>query len=709
MRKLQAMTRRWVVVLLVGALAGVAACSSASKKPGGQAGQSSTPPAAATVWDKTLDQIKPDGTVDTATALSAFVQAIGPVPGVTSPGPSKNITSGTIAVDWVIAHWDELTPQQQAAVQTDLGAPTPSGTHRFLGPDKATAAVASNGPNVPCLTKDSANAEDYRNAFNLLVGQMEAHLWPLRVRDHVVFAENTRQLGGAGDDAYSYGCVGAASVGDNDSREVSGCTIHFEPEGSVHGTNTNVSVILIHELTHCFMYSRFGAAATVHMPAWFKEGAPEWVGNTLASGDPDDEGWWDGYLDDVSRGRPLSQLTYDGLGFFVHLQESGTDGWAAIRAIAPALAKNPSTAAGWQAVNPSQAFLDSWGSGFVQGRYPGDAWHTGTANLDQYQPQLDTRELDNTASFPVRSLVAGTSTVDLEVTAEVVQFTPGSASGRLSLGDGQDVTLAATAGQNYCTLSAADCKCPPDSGKPEAQFTHLKAGNEWLGVTGGLSPATVGVQGMTLEEFCKPKPSCLVGAWTTTKITSLLDPHGSYGGNYNSSGGAGVHLNIDAKGKLAVLYDGMAPMSYQILPMKANPIGQILGNLTWHGTQNGTVTLPKGKTSTGAWLEDDGGNNVTISGAQTAPYDQEIPAGSTLNKYLAAQGGQGAMSAGLLSPDNPGTWTCTGNTLTITLTNTLPGKPATTAGPRKTGGPNIPAHPKTPGIDLTSTWTLTRG
>lgn len=74
------------------------------------------------------------------------------------------------------------------------------------------------------------------------------------------------------------------------------------------------------------------------------------------------------------------------------------------------------------------------------------------------------------------------------VTAEVVQVsTDGSASGRISLGPGQDATLRAAVGVNYCTLGADKCKCPEGSGGEGTRFTPMEKGFQYVTVTGGLA------------------------------------------------------------------------------------------------------------------------------------------------------------------------------------------------------------------------------
>jgi len=627
---------RWAIAALIAVfgLIGATACSSSSKNTGSP-GQP-TKPAVQTPWQQTLAKVKPDGSVDVSTALTAFALAIGPVPGVTPPAGSRDdITSATVAVRWVTRVWSKLTAAQQAAIRTDLGAKA-TGTHRIIGPDNAAATAPSSRPNIPCQTKDSAKAEPYRGAFDAIVAEMEAHLWPLRVRDHVFFSENTSQVDQTGAPAYAVGCVGT----DDQVDRISGCTIHFDPVGSAHGSDADFTAqVLVHEVTHCFIMSRFGGQAESLMPDWYGEGAPDWVAATLASGDPTFHGWWHRYLD--LQTTPLSQQTYDGMGFFVHLNESGVDPWKAISAIGVALAKSPSTTAGWNAsgANGNQEFLDTWGSGFAQERYPGTAWRTTAPNLDQYQPPI-TRENDlaNEGNVPFSSNAQASGLLKLNVSAEIVLVKPDAgASGRISLGNGTDATLSAAADKTYCTLSAENCTCPKDSPGEGTTFTPMEKGTQYVGITGGLAKATMHIQGQSFEEFCKTPKSPLIGAWqaVSTKISS--DPPGL---RYRTAGGAGYTMTISSKGQLTLNYAGITPPSY-------------------------TVTFLD--------LDETVHTTVKVSGTDTATLDLKRPsvwAPTNLKAGIkeAAHSDTGADMAGagmFIGPVLSGSWTITGKTLTV--------------------------------------------
>ena len=78
-------------------------------------------PLPATPWAKVLDQIRPDGTVSKRTALEAFAVAYGPLPGVRIPsGRKTTIPSGSLAAQWILSYWRQLTSAQRQVVQRRL-------------------------------------------------------------------------------------------------------------------------------------------------------------------------------------------------------------------------------------------------------------------------------------------------------------------------------------------------------------------------------------------------------------------------------------------------------------------------------------------------------------------------------------------------------------------------------------------------------------
>src|SRR5882757_2781656 len=664
-------TLRWhrpaiprLLALAVLAALTVAACSSSVShgqgrpaRSSGTTASTSTPgsqhsaPPKKTVWQQTIGQIRPDGTVSTTTALTAFAEAIGPLPGVTPPaGPTGDIPSGTIAVRWVFAHWAQLTTPQRAAVKADLGAPV---VHHFTA-SGGTDAGSADDPNIDCQTKDTAGVDSYRKEFDGIVSLLTAHLWPLTVREHVFFADNTKTIDRHGKpaNAYTIGC------GPDTPDKIDGCTIHVNP-GQVA---SNIHDILIHEMTHCFMADKFGPVGYSNLPAWYVEGGATWAMTDLGSGDSISLNYWHDYLN--NHGLSLRDLSYDGVGFFVHLAETGTDVWKAIEPIGAAMtgSKN-ATAAGWNAAAPTEKFLNTWGSGYAEGRYPGDDWltggKTGGQHLDHYPTALLAYGLPNGRTQTLEGLEFGANLMNLDVQADVVQVTPlGGEHGLLSLGGGDSAPLDSTRNVNYCTLGADKCHCPKDSPDADAQFTPMNKGTEWISATNdtnGGSFELARVNGISMDDFCKSVPK-LVGTWKTSAITGhVIDP----GRTDTEVGGGGVQLTIDRNGHITATYTGMSPVTFTVNVLKVT----VKGNDTWTGAQQGTILLPDRKTTHGTWSPLPGPDTVQVTDTITEPSETAGTQTCELANCLAQH-----VTPHMVGAIDKGTWAITGNTLTLNLT-----------------------------------------
>jgi hypothetical protein len=651
-----------VAVLAIALTGGVGACTSGK---GGSAGPSA--PVGPSAWDLTLRRVGPDGRVDLATALSAFALAIGPVPGgVPASGPATAIPSGTIAVRWVLGHWSELSTEQRAAVLAGLGAST--ATTAPAGLVVRAPGAQSTDPNIACLPADSAGAEPYRAQLADIESDLKGHLGrPFPFPKTVFVSVNTRNLEGPSL-MYAYPC-GRTAKG-----TYTGCTVHINPR-TVGGTFTDAEVhsFLVHELTHCYLDGRFGAAYGA-MPQWYVEGAPTWVMAQLGTSSTRLGGIWKDYLDTQSW--ELYRRTYSGLGFFVHLAETGTDVWTAIDAIGTAMqpltANGPiaETRAGWAAAGVTPAFLDSWGGGFVQGRYPGAAWTSTGPNLPRYQPALPNARLRNGDTLAMTAKEFSATAEVLDVDAEVVTVAPGAGTaGRMTLGTGRDAIFGT--GGPYCTV--AGCACPAGSSGEGTHFDAMAGGQQYVGLTGGATAGTVTLVGQSLTDFCrKPSRPCLVGQWTSTN----LEAHTA---QMSEQGGAGVRLHIDPQGHLTLTFDGMAPVTFTFQTGSTH----VAGNFTYAGTITETLVLPPASVTSGDTL---GVKNPNVS-ALTATVHVTSPFTTTVGplnvSQLAGQlGGAGGAVSG--NPIVSSSWRCTGDTLVTgattdrvsgswTLTRTGPG------------------------------------
>jgi hypothetical protein len=643
-------------MLTIGALV---ACT--ATKHGNDSGAPTGP--APTAWPSVLTQIRPDATVTVATALTAFAVAIGPVPGGPQPtGTRSAIPSGTLAVSWVLAHWAELSPAQRSAVLAALGQPTstdkPASYQLRRAPQIAPAPVQS--PDIACLKADSAGAEKYRAWVPGIEAAITAKLGrPLTIDARTFLSVNTKDLEQPSL-LYTWACADAST-----GNKVSGCTIHINPRTTGgRYTDDMVRSYLIHELTHCYLLDKFGFAYE-SMPPWYLEGAPTWTMSVLGTANDTLSSHWTSYLDTPAKS--LSRRAYDAVGFFAHLAETGTDPWTVIDPIGTALAAAPTTAAGWKAAGVTAEFRDSWGSGFVQGRYPGQAWTATGPNLPKYTPALPNGQLGNGASVTIQSVPFAAAVQRLDVDATVVLVNPGAASaGRISLGDGSDAALGGTG--PFCTM--AQCACPAGSPGAGTNFTHLASGQEYVGLSGGDQPGTATLLGQSLRDFCKrPPTSCLVGRWTGVNFDVHLD-------TLTETGGAGVTLHIEPTGRLTVGFDGMRPVVFHS--------SAVDGTFVYAGTVAGTITLPPGSATSGNWAYASPADVSSLTATIHISNPITVDYGPIDVASLAGIGG-GAGGAVSAQPLATGGWRCSGNTLVTsppagspisgswTLTRTGPG------------------------------------
>ena len=217
--------------------------------------------------------------------------------------------------------------------------------------------------------------------------------------DPVYVEVNTKNVLFLGDTTaslmYTSGCFMGAIPG---TGAVDSCTVHVQPRaltGKGALSTSDIHEALIHEMVHCYMFQKFGAPV-YDFPPWFIEGSADWVANEIAGSNVVD-GHWETYLEHPDD--PLWNRSYDGFGFFVHLAESGTDPWQKIIPMAAALvASGDSNVSAWSAAAPATEFLDNWGAGFAQGRYPGTPWDSTGPGLPRYPAALP-------AQKPVKDLL----------------------------------------------------------------------------------------------------------------------------------------------------------------------------------------------------------------------------------------------------------------------------------------------------------------
>lgn len=516
----------------------------------GRSGEPKEPPSA---YDLVLAKVKPDGTVNTATALAAFSLAVAPLPGVAKPaGPTGPISSGTAAVRWILAHWADLTAAQRKAVTAAL---------TNAGPDKPAAyhpgaLAAPEDPDLPCLSADSAKTETLRPVLDAAIRDIAAHLGraltiPVRLSMNNTQLETV--VDGTPARMYTYACRGKKV---NESGRPDGCTIHVNPVALTQENNDHDrQAYLTHEAMHCYLMDKFGTAYD-GVASWLAEGIPMWVQTTLTGGDAVATKWWHTYLELDKKS--LFARSYDAIGFYVQLARSGVDVWQRLDPMTAAYLTGRNTAA-WAQAKVAEPFLRTWASGHVRGDRDGADWDITGNGIPSYWP--DMRHFDPLppgTSATAAAPAAGVDLIHFVLPAESIVRVSGdpSAHGLFGLADG-DHPISELGGKTFCAKQSG-CACPQGSPGAGADLPAISEGPGYLGVTGGLKPASVTIAVSSLADYCAKPADCLVGSWTITG--SHLQSTGSLA--FTETGGAGARMIIVADGATTIDFSPMKPVLF---------------------------------------------------------------------------------------------------------------------------------------------------
>ncbi|HEX8026384.1 MAG TPA: hypothetical protein VF484_09270, partial [Candidatus Limnocylindrales bacterium] len=356
-----------LVIALVAACSGSAAAPAAPSAPsaslsasgvaspsGGSADLVLTP------WAAEAVNLGPDGRRSLDSALKLFSMALGPIPGVDAPADPGPIGSLTGAVRVIRAHWSELSQGQQDAIDQAL-APAADALSVDVGPVAGSSglpvAQIRLAGLVAALTDPMITVVG--NAVNDARTRIAAKLRDIPGVIHVVVEDTNNPTG-------DFAETGPTWSG----GKYAGCTIIVYPKATTEaGVIANTAA---HEVFHCFEAAgvpnetRWGDA-----PDWWVEGGAEWVGEVL--GYPDLHAMasnvWPRWLRRPDL--PLTGRSYDAIGFFAHLQETGTDPWTAF----PSIFNAVDTAPAFQDSGAGgDAFMDSWASSHLRDAGRGAAW-----------------------------------------------------------------------------------------------------------------------------------------------------------------------------------------------------------------------------------------------------------------------------------------------------------------------------------------------
>lgn len=490
---------RSVALPLVMALLGAGCSSSETVSTTATATTGSTvtepvEPAPTTAWEQVLAGVADP--MPLQTAIDAFSLAFGPIDGATPTDlPRGFLGSGTGPLRWLLGRWDELTDTQQSQVEAIL-ATWDSGPQAAPAP-LVVASLLPAGRMRSTLEVPQALVDDMVTNIATLLGRDLNN--PITLKAAATGAEIEGNLGMAIPRDAAGGFTGPAVS----------CTIILAPEALALDGSELVAVAA-HEVFHCFEFELGTLEQVTQRPAWIMEGMAEWAGETIAGGSGSEGSWWPAWLDDHAY-RTLFARTYDALGFYAHVDDSGVEMWERVD---PAiLASDTSSEAAYQVLiaGGSADLVDSWGAGYFRDPANAPVWDQDGPGITLDAPTIEEGFLANESTFALAAEPYAVFASDLQVIAEVVTFeSPGE--GLVLMADGTTVELEDLHGVALCTTGS--CMCPEGTPMAGTVFSPMTPGVISIGATGHVFGSEVTVVGWSVERFCEGE-RCHVGTWTS--------------------------------------------------------------------------------------------------------------------------------------------------------------------------------------------------
>jgi hypothetical protein len=411
---------------------------------------------ARTAWEALLARVAAHGgRPDAAKALKAFALAVAPLPGVRVPkGRRGSIPEGTLATSWVLANYGSLTPGVRRGVDRVL-----------------RRAFGLSGPAAPAGRR--LNAVKARAiAFVGRQAGVAVTLPITVVRGYPSSASGAAALGVDASGRY------------RSSKPAARCII------SVRRTGASRTVIG-HEVFHCLQIQLTrranGLQALDADRAWLGEGSASYAGCLFSQdGGAPYRKAYAGYVEEPLT--PLSRRTYDAIGFFAHLDQSGAGALGTVRrAIA-----TPSLASAYPAVaNAGGAdIFGTWASSLYRTPARGGAW-------DVSGPCAPPR---SRAATPTPIVLAGSGPVTLSAPAYAAHpyelFADNTTAGA--------ITVHRASGHVRVAADGIDAEPTVDAVYCLGRSTAAKAA---IALTGGERGAKVTIATTNTAAACGPRGS----------------------------------------------------------------------------------------------------------------------------------------------------------------------------------------------------------
>ena len=461
-----------------------------------------------TAWERVLSGIERNGQVPLETAMAAFSLAVAPLPGVeVPPGEPEFIGSGSGPIRWVLGHWDELTDEQRAAVTAHLTAGEPSFT---IVAGRSSGLIASIDGRPPGPMKPSLDAaqEEVESAVQEAIATIEGKLGRAlllttftgasrRIPVEVVFDVPSTEIWAetAALDAFGQPAV---------TGQMSVCQIGFTAAMS-QLTGPDLVAIASHEVFHCYQYALDALEVVFRTGPWLHEGSAAWVGEVLAGGSLGVGGfYWRYWL--TYPGIPLFTRIYDGMGFFSHLDEHGTDPWKILDAMHRAASSSSVDAYMIATTTPNaDEVIDEWGPSYFRELGLDDiAWDIRTSGVSPVRTPVTPLTIEPGAAVVVGTPWQSGWPVRIALSGEVFVLKPllpdVSTRGRIRFSDATEYPLAEAVGTPICLRGS--CACPAGSKGAAHAFKKGATGETRLGLTGHTDYAPVELAAFELDTFC---------------------------------------------------------------------------------------------------------------------------------------------------------------------------------------------------------------
>lgn len=381
-----------------------------------------------------------DGTLQLPDALNFFASTLGEIPGGDASRFESRVGDATMALWEVGAHWEELTADQQRAVETVLGYPRPQ---------SLMAAVAS--PEDIAL---QAQIDTARTAIAALVGEdvsfpITGDLVPGLM---AVLPGHTTPSAVGGITWAERGGIGVFS------GRADRCRISFNADFPLDAT------IVAHEVFHCFqLHLAADVQDTYTAQSWIIEGSAEWAGATIGGVDARAENNFVNWL--LNRGGSMFGLDYAAIGYYWVLESMGVSPWLVIRDMMATAGVEAVAASGLDPLSVLSRVATSSARRVVAPSIPvSDVWDFATANVPlsgDRSSETVTPDSPIVTERAAADFARGLTGVFTLVGGDRVQVAIDSDVGTLEFFGKEPIDWQSSLHQEFC-LDEGGCKCGVD-------------------------------------------------------------------------------------------------------------------------------------------------------------------------------------------------------------------------------------------------------